>query len=317
MPSDTAPRTALPPEVSRTLPVLHPGARHWLPRLLAPVTRSTRADRWCASRLTPLGFPVELSVATSAPWTTRYTTEFVSPEQAPADRLAAGLRRLHSLGIPSPDEGPTALLLRAHRQHAVMWGAWLSGRHDDAGDRFKLYVEVPRGAAIPVEREITARLGILPFPLPEGRLRLVGLDAASSRPERYYRVGRLTMSDIRGLAPVRLRARADALSAALGDLLGRSLGEELYGVNANVTLTPGALTICGPAVSWLGPDRVARDRLLAFAARSGLDLSQYAALTSGCTAHEHGHHGILSLTLDPDPDVRLTIGFSPLAVNSP
>ncbi len=317
MPSDTALCAALPPEVSRSLPLLRPGARDWLPRLLAPVTRSTRADRWCASRLTPLGFPVELSVTTSAPWTTRYTTEFVSPEQAPADRLAAGLRRLRSLGIPSPDEGLTALLLRAHRQHALVWGAWLSGRHDDAGDRFKLYVEVPRGAAIRVEREITARLGILPFPLPEGRLRLVGLDAASSHPERYYRVGRLTMSDIRGLAPVHLRARADALSAALGDLLSRSLGEDFYGVNANVTLTPSTLTICGPAVSWLGPDRAARDRLLAFAARSRLDLSQYAALTSGCTTHEHGHHGILSLTLGPDPDIRLTVGFSPFAVNSP
>ncbi|WP_189714125.1 hypothetical protein [Streptomyces phaeofaciens] len=303
--------------MSRILPVLHPGARHWLPRLLAPVTRSTRADRWCASRLTPLGFPVDLSVATSTPWTTRYATEFVSPEQAPADRLAVGLDRLRSLGIPSPDEGLTALLLRAHRQHTVMWGAWLSGRHDDAGDRFKLYVEVPKGAAIPVEREITALLGILPFPLPEGRLRLVGLDTASRRAERYYQVGRLTMSDIRGIAPLHLRARANTLHAALGDLLGRSLGEELYGVNANITLTPGALTICGPAVSWLGPDHVARDRLVAFAARSGLDLGQYAALTSGCTAHQHGHHGIVSLTLGPDPDICLSIVFSPFAVNSP
>ncbi|MGW9451521.1 hypothetical protein [Streptomyces sp. NPDC055632] len=187
----------LPPALRRTLTLLGPGARRWLPRLLEPVAAAPGDDRWRRSLLTPERFPVELSVSTASPRTDRYTTEFVSPARPPATRLAAGLERLERMGLPPPDARLPALLLDAHRRHPVVWGTWLAGRHDTRGDRFKLYAEVPKTAAVPFERAVARLIGVRPFPLPEARLRLVGIDLTTGAVERYHRVGRLTVADLR------------------------------------------------------------------------------------------------------------------------
>ncbi|MFE6040206.1 hypothetical protein [Streptomyces sp. NPDC056452] len=313
----TTRHTPLPPRLSHALPLLGPGAGHWLPRLLEPVARSTREDRWHTSLLTPLRFPVEFSVASSSPHMTRYTTEFVSPDRAPATRLPAGLERLRELRLPGPDDQVAELLLRAHRCHTVVWGTWLGGRHDARRDRFKLYVEVPKAAAVPFERDLTAHLGTRPFPLQQGRLRLVGLDLTTGGVERYYRVGTMSVADLRGLVPEGSHGRAEALTAALVRLVGRPFVNELPGFNVNISLAGPSLTVSGPALSWLGTDRVARRRLLDFAAGSGLDLSRYAALTAACAEQHRNHHGILALTLPPGPGVQLTIGFSPFGPAAP
>ncbi|MFJ7956947.1 hypothetical protein ACIQ62_11685 [Streptomyces sp. NPDC096319] len=301
----------LPPALRRALPLLGPGARRWLPRLLEPVAATPGDDRWRRSLLTPERFPVELSVSTASPHTDRYATEFVAPDRPAGTRLAAGLARLDRIGLPPPDPRLTALLLDAHRRHPVVWGTWLAGRHDPRGDRFKLYAEVPKAAAVPLEREVARLVGARPFPLPEARLRLVGIDLTTGAVERYHRVGRLTAADLRLLTPRDLDPGRDCLVEAVRDLLGRPAADELPGCNVNVSLAPGALSVSAPALSWLGADPEARTRLLDHAARHGHDLRRYAALTATPPGTHRNRHGIVTLTAHSGPTVHLTIGFSP------
>lgn len=300
----------LPSPVAAALPLLAEGARRWLPPLLRPLAEARRPDRWRASLLTPRRCPVELSVATACPHTTRYATEFVSPDLPPPARLGAGLTRLHELGLPAPDPVLRARLLAAHREHEVAWGVWLGGRHDADGDRFKLYAEVPKSAAVPFERELTAALGVPPFPLPQARLRLVGIDLTGSTVERYYRVGRLSMAEFALLAPSPARPYAPSFTAEVGVLLGRPGLDDFPGVNVNVSCAGDVLTVSGPARTWLGPDADARRRLLDYATVAGLDLSRYAALSAAMPG-DAGHHAIVSVSLVPGGPLHLTVGFSP------
>lgn len=303
----------LPPSLRRALALLGPGARRWLPRLLEPVTTAPGDDRWGGSLLTPERFPVELSVSTASPHTDRYATEFVSPARPPETRLAAGLERLEQIGLPLPDVRLPALplLLDAHRRHHVLWGTWLAGRHDTHGDRFKLYAEVPKTAAVQVEREVARLIGARPFPLPDARLRLVGIDLTTGAVERYHRVGRLTVADLRLLTSRGLDPGQECLAEAVRDLLGRPAVDELPGFNENVSLAPRALSVSAPALTWLGKDPEARTRLLDHAARHGYDLHRYAALTALSPATHRNRHGIVTVTAQPGPTAHLTIGFSP------
>ncbi|MET8112799.1 hypothetical protein [Streptomyces prasinus] len=301
----------LPPALRRALPLLGPGARRWLPRLLEPVMATPGDDRWRCSLLTPVRFPVELSVSTASPHTDRYATEFVSPARPPGTRLAAGLERLERIGLPPPDTRLLALLLDAHRRHPTVWGTWLAGRHDTHGDRFKLYAEVPKTAAAPIEREVARLVGARPFPLPEARLRLVGIDLTTGTVERYHRVGHLMVPDLRLLTPRDLDPGQECLADAVRDLLGRPAVDELPGFNVNVSLAPRALSVSAPARSWLGTDPETRTRLLEHAAQHGFDLRRYAALTAAPLLTHRNRHGMLTVTVQSGPAVHLTIGFSP------
>ncbi|GGV07074.1 hypothetical protein GCM10010260_50900 [Streptomyces filipinensis] len=301
----------LPPALGRALALLGPGARRWLPRLLEPLMEAPGDDRWRRSLLTPERFPVELSVSTASPRTDRYATEFVSPARPPGTRLAAGLERLARIGLPPPHAQLTALLLDAHRRHPVVWGTWLAGRHDTRGDRFKLYAEVPKAAAVPVERAVARLIGARPFPLPEARLRLVGIDLTTGAVECYHRVGRLTVADLRLLTPRDLDPGQECLADAVRDLLGRPAVDELPGFNVNVSTAPRALSVSAPARSWLGTDPEARTRLLDHAQRHGFDLRRYAALTAGSPLTHRNRHGMLTVTAQSGPAAHLTIGFSP------
>lgn len=303
----------LPPQLTSTLPLLAEGARRWLPQLLRPLALARRPDRWQASLLTPRRCPVELSVATAGPDTTRYATEFVSPDLPPGARLRAGLDRLRELELSTPDPGLAARLLAAHREHAVAWGVWLGGRHDAAGDRFKLYAEVPRTAAASFERGLADMLGGLPFPLPQARLRLIGIDLATHEVERYHHVGRLSIAEFAMIVPGPVRAGVPSFTAGVAALLGRPGIEDFPGSGVNVSRAGDALTVSGPARTWLGPDDAARGRLLAHAAAAGLDLSRYAALSAGMRG-DAGHHGIVALNLGPGGRLHLTVGFSPPGV---
>ncbi|WP_225830088.1 hypothetical protein [Streptomyces sp. NK08204] len=301
----------LPPAILRALPLLGPGARQWLPRLLEPLTSAPGDDRWRRSLLTPERFPVELSVSTASPHADRYATEFVSPAGPPESRLAAGVERLEQIGLPPPAAPLSALLLDAHRRHAVVWGTWLAGRHDTRGDRFKLYAEVPKAVAVPVEREVARLAGARPFPLPEARLRLVGIDLTTGAVERYYRVGRLTVADLCRLVPRDLDPGQETLAGAVRGLLGRPAVDELPGCNVNVSLAREALSVSAPARTWLGTDPEVRTRLLDHADRHGLDLTHYAVLTAGTPMTHRNRHGMLTMTVQHGPTVHLTIGFSP------
>jgi hypothetical protein len=185
----------------------------------------------CWSRLTPTGFPIELTVTDADP-ILRWTTEIAGPEIADARRLGLVAMRLTAAGQPVP---PLLLeaLQTAQRGRDLKYGAWLGGRAiDDAQSRFKLYGEIPSGASFhtiplpPALREATAHA-------PDGTLpRMIGIEPARRRIEIYMRLPTLDPDDLRPLLNAAGHAHGlDVLERRLPDgkqrLAGRRLGISL------------------------------------------------------------------------------------------
>jgi len=186
-------------------------------------------ERW--SRLTPTGFPIELTVTDADP-ILRWTTEIAGPEIVDAHRLGLVAMRLASAGQPVPP--PLLEALQAAQQgRDLRYGAWLGGRAiDDAQSRFKLYGEIPSGVSFhkiplpPALREAIAHA-------PDGALpRMIGVEPARSRIEIYLRLPTLEPDDLRPLLSAAGHAHGlDALERRLPDgkrrLAGRRLGISL------------------------------------------------------------------------------------------
>ena len=190
----------LHPALAARLPLLGRRAAAWLPRLLAPVLRSSWPDvAWRWSRLTPTWFPVELGVSTAGD-TVRYALEVTAPETPMPRRLAEAVRFLvgldpalaHAL-TPTRDCPVRRLLPTLLAWHAtapdLRWAVWLGVRHRDGEDRFKLYVEVPpdrRRDAVGLALRLT---GLEELP---GAPVMVGLDLDGDRQEWYVEPGPVT-----------------------------------------------------------------------------------------------------------------------------
>ena len=186
-------------------------------------------ERW--SRLTPTGFPIELTVSDADPLL-RWTTEIAGPEIVDAHRLDLVARRLVLAGQPVSSPLLTALQA-VQRGRDLRYGAWLGGRAiNDAQSRFKLYGEIPSGVSfqhIPLPaalREATAHV-------PDGtRPRMIGVEPERGRIEIYLRLPTLETDDLRPLLSAAGHAHGlDTLQCNLPDgtqrLAGRRLGISL------------------------------------------------------------------------------------------
>jgi hypothetical protein len=186
-------------------------------------------ERW--SRLTPTGFPIELTVTDADP-ILRWTTEIAGPEIVDAHRLDLVAMRLASAGQPV---SPPLLeaLQAAQRGRDLQYGAWLGGRAiDDTQSRFKLYGEIPAGVSChkiplpPTLREAIAHA-------PDGTLpRMIGVEPARRRIELYLRLPTLDLDDLRPLLSAAGHAQgSDVIERSLPDgkrrLAGRRLGISL------------------------------------------------------------------------------------------
>jgi hypothetical protein len=186
-------------------------------------------ERW--SRLTPTGFPIELTVADADPLL-RWTSEIAGPEIVDAHRLGLVARRLAVAGQPVPPPLLTALQA-AQQGRDLRYGAWLGGRSiDNTQSRCKLYAEIPAGVSChhlplpPALREATAHA-------PHGTLpRMIGVEPGRSRIEIYLRLPTLEIDDLRPLLSAAGHVHGlDALERSLPDgtrrLAGRRLGISL------------------------------------------------------------------------------------------
>lgn len=207
--------------------------------LLASVAQLARSawpevvDRW--SRLTPTGFPIELTVADSDSGL-RWTTEIAGPEVADARRLDLVALRLAAAKQPiSPQV--LAALQSMQQGRELGYGAWLGGRAiDGAATRFKLYGEIPLGVSLhalplpPALREAAAHapLGTLP--------RMIGVEPARDRIELYSRLPSLAPEDLRPL--LRAAGHDRGLSALERGLPGGA--RRLAGRRIGVSLAVGA-----------------------------------------------------------------------------
>jgi hypothetical protein len=210
--------------------------RRTVPPDLEAATAQLGQSAWpemveCWSRLTPTGFPIELTVTDADPML-RWVIEIAGPEMDDARRLGLVATRLASAGqsvLPPLLEALQAL----QRGCDLRYGAWLGGRAiDDAQSRFKLYGEIPAGASIhkiplpPALRETIAHA-------PDGALpRMIGVEPARGRIEIYIRLPTLEPDDLRPLLNAAGHGHGlDALERRLPDgkrrLAGRRLGISL------------------------------------------------------------------------------------------
>ena len=152
----------------------------------------------CWSRLTPTGFPVELTI-TDADRIARWTTEIAGPEIDDSRRLGLVAARLATAGQTVATPLLDAIEL-AQRGRQLCYGAWIGIRTaSDAPLRYKLYAEVPLGVPL---QEFP-----LPLPLTEAAahaphaavLRMIGVEPASDRIEIYLRLPIIEPDDLRPL----------------------------------------------------------------------------------------------------------------------
>jgi hypothetical protein len=254
---------------------------------------------WCASRLTPTGYPVELGFP-GAGGEMRAVADIAGPEVDPRERVIRALE----LAQPA-DMAGIGSVVRAQQHAALRYGAWIGVR---ASPRMrvtrKLYLEAPPGSVhVPV--------GTTPL--------MVGVDVATGVVERYAQVQRmtpLTLAEL--LAPTGLGERAAELSAVADSCLSRSAGPALSGAPAGFSVAAGdAGTVAAvhlPAWRLGRSDADVRERLLSAAEHQGWDLGAYARASAPLAARRRGApraHGIVAWVLVPGQPVLVHVGLTP------
>lgn len=141
---------------------------------------------WRFSSLNEDGCPIEFAFS-SDDNALRYTTEVAAPEVDAHARLAVAGRLIAELqpGVLIPQV--LELWRPLQSGCGLRWGCWLGVREDAAGQRLKLYVEMPRSAA--QKPHIAQPL------LPGSELLMIGQDLSSHRIEYYFRQPEVSASE--------------------------------------------------------------------------------------------------------------------------
>jgi hypothetical protein len=239
---------------------------------------------WCASSLSPSGYPVQFIVGPES--CIEYLSDVGAPETPASEKLAHALRIFDSLGVDAPPRAWTDAFGVAQRGAQLRTGAWLRGRHGPSADEYTLYIEVPAdagAAAALLARVLPSELVTAVIAL--GRLESIGVEPNTGRIDLICACSatyaealepamrRFGLEDRAGDL-LSLVSRTPARPAALplgGGLLGRAVS--IRGSDAE------RFMLIAPARRLLGRDRDARRRLLELADEEGWDLSSYADLT--------------------------------------
>lgn len=287
----------------RVAPRAAPRADHALSAALAATRASCWPEvAWSASNLTNTGFPVEWSWS-SRDAALRWTAETAAPETPEHDRLECALRVLRELGVEA--EVPPWLL--PPRDAGLRFGAWLGGRHDDSGDRYKLYVEVTDAAvprkladdAIP-PRTVWRMAGLDPR---EGVLELYGkLD----KPE-VWEIERLLAAHGLDAGPVIELARQLTPWRDDDVPLSRTAGLSLA-LTGNRVVAAALLVHASPL---LGGDETVAHKLRALAVQHRWDTTVYDAILGDDTLQQPGRHGLFGLGVGADGGTWMQIGLRP------
>jgi hypothetical protein len=271
---------------------------------------------WCGSGLTGDGFPLELGFTTADP-ALRWTFDPAPPGLPPAARLDVALAGLSRVGAPlEPRLARLARRLQAGREQG--FGAWLGGRHDAEGDRYKLYVELADGPGA------EAALRAFGMPRPQlaratPRTRMLGLGPGPDRAEVYFRVEANRHDLPRLLDPAGRADDAGPLAALLEEAWGHAIRDRLPGGQVGVSYARSgsarpAVTLFFFARTLWGGDARIRERMLARLAEAGAPAGPYAAASTPVADRRSAQtrHGLVGITLAPGA-VAWSVGLRPVS----
>ena len=275
--------------------------------------------KWCFSRLTGDGFPVEFTVSSSDD-EIRYTAEVAGPEVAESDRLALAQQVLDRLGASAlPDEIRSRLEI-IQASGTLQYGTWLGVRHSQSAqtpDRYKLYCEVPSVRNAVGDREVEAFMNQIPRLLDcVMTLQMIGYDLSQERLELYLRTDGLEVWELEWLLRQLETDRSTELVTFVEDLCDRSVSSLIGGsiglsVSVSLKQEPSILALFAPARQWLGRDGEIRSRILNVTGPTSL--KTYVNLSQPLAHYTdwNTHHGMLSVVVPPIGPLTLHIGLRP------
>jgi hypothetical protein len=236
--------------------------------LTRPIERSVWPEvAWRFSRLTSDGCPVEF-VFSTADSALRYTTEAAGPETPEHERIDAACALLERLHDGTPVCPPELIAewreMQAHKP--LRWGCWLGVRHDATGERFKLYIEVPRGTGPAV---------------------MIGYEPASGRLEHYFRKKPMAIGDLTSLCP--------SAPQVLEQAFGMPIETALRFFSPGYSMAWGQVAFFLRS-GWIGGSQAVRNKLLARESDGALHC--YRAMLGKQTARELPDHGVVTVALD-------------------
>lgn len=303
-------------------PVAAPRAAAVLAVLLQNIENSMWQEvKWNFSRLTGDGYPVEFAFS-SASETISYAAEFAAPEIANAKRLQIAEKLLHRLGTNSLPPQIVEQLQQIQQSGDLLYGAWLGGRHEAAGDSYKIYLEVPKNNLAAAANFARSFVGnSLPPDECRAQLRMLGYDPSAQRTELYFRTENLEICEINSIM------RRFDLSSRSSDLLEfvRQIGERTFSddflpSNAGLSIafsadkTPLAISLFAFARSiFRGGDDVIRRALLQHGERAGWKLQNYEKVSAPLAqrAGWQTFHGMIAFTVTRENAPTLQIGLRP------
>jgi prenyltransferase beta subunit len=293
--------------------------------LLAGISPSPRPNlSWEFSTLNKNSFPVEFTFA-SHDASVRYTSEVAGADVDPGDRLSQAKRQLAALGN-DPWLTRIAHLDLVQTTKELQWGAWIGVRHRSDGERYKLYVEVPKAGSAYATGMVHAALGCEPLlPAKAASLIAIGQELASSRTEFYFKINHpgLAYWEVGYLLRrVGMESRQMDLLNLIEATRGYTLQAErsklpktTYGFSISTSSEgePSIFSLFTFAGPFLGGDGAIRQRLLSLAEQRAWNFHTYAALTEPLIdwQHQNLHHNAIAFLIAPEGSPGLHISLSP------
>lgn len=296
-------------------------AKASLDLILEGVYRSSWQEvAWEFSGLTYDGFPVEFAFS-AADNTIRYVAEVSGPETDSAERLDIAEMKLAYLKAVAMPKEVSELLHKFILSGPLQFGTWIGGRHGPKGDRYKLYVEVPRSDFDEHEyliRDMLGDVSLLPGRNP--RFQMIGYETTTSRLELYFSITGLELWEIERLLSLA------GMRSQWPEFL--SIIEEAYGYRPEMALSRSRVgfsfsaqrrtkeivfTIFKSARSVFGSDMNIRNRILSLAELKGWDFRCYEALSLPVAERDgwDTRHGIISFISHPKSQPTLSITLRP------
>jgi hypothetical protein len=277
---------------------------------------------WEFSRLTGDGFPVEFTFSSSSPIPS-YTAEVAGAEVPDADRLPLALDLIEDLSGLKPASDISKLLNQVQACGNLSYGAWISGRHDIHGGRYKVYVEVPRSGMLAARHLCNDLLNEEPLLNSRAtQFRMIGYEPSRQQMEFYFQVEQLEKWELeRLLHRVNLGSRQSELLGLLEETYGRPMEGSVP--NANLGFSYSFAFCGGPAIfslfsyarSVFGSDQSVRRKLLAMGVRNEWDLRIYQRLSEPVATRTgwRTRHGLLAFIVPNEGSLSVRIGIRPPA----
>lgn len=292
-------------------------ARRSLDTLLRWV--ATVDDPWRGSTLSMPGFPVETAFSTVDD-ALRYCVEIADPRSDPRHRLTTAADLLTQLSPVAIEPDLLTRLVKLQSRCSLKYGAWIGGRHDAVGDRFKLYAEVPADAKCDADDWYTELSGSRHNVTEQTRVEMIGYDVAARRIEFYRRGRNLVPASIReAMSHLNLKSEADAMFDLLRRAYRFSLAGRLpssdcgYSESISLDKGPTFFSLYFFARSMFGGDGNIRANVLRLATEFKWDLAAYER-TSEPLVGVVGpvtQHGMFGLTIGPQSRLAMTLGLVP------